>query len=238
MSKNTSIEEKITLLLRKAESTDSEHERDALSAAAEKLMIKFGIEMAQLDMNPKHKDSDPIETTKIVVRGIYARQLGEIIEKSAHGLGARAFSNDMRKWNGTIVITILDYKSTIGYTRKLAESLTRQGERAMRFWWKTARSWTPQNEGYIARRSFLAGFGSGAYNRILDEREEALATNQGAGELVHARESKLDDTMFNDFGVKIRKASAQEKRDRMANEAGFVNGMEADLAVAAGDLSR
>ena len=42
------IEEKIRLLLAKAESTEFEAERDTVLAAATKLMVKFGIEEAEL----------------------------------------------------------------------------------------------------------------------------------------------------------------------------------------------
>lgn len=237
MAKNTGIEEKIALLLRKAESTDSEHERDALSAAAEKLMIKYGIEMAQLDLDPKHRDSDPIEMKKIVVRGIYSMQQNEMIQSVAQALGARAFAQDMRRWNGTIVVTVLDFRSTLTQTTRLCESMIAQGERAMRVWWKRMRTVIHANEGYVARRSYLAGFTSGVYNRIFNERKEALGTIQGAGELVLARESKLEDMMRGELNVGVRRKSKAELVDMLAQMDGREDGLLADTSLISGDLT-
>ena len=56
--------EKIAKLLAKAERTDNEHERDAYTQQAERLMLKLGIERAELESAGEVKAEDIVEVTR------------------------------------------------------------------------------------------------------------------------------------------------------------------------------
>lgn len=220
MSKNTSIEERIELLLRKAESTDSEFERDALSAAAEKLMIKHGIEMAQLNLD-RDPTRDPIITKQLRFTGIYCKAHLRIASAVAEALGAKSYFMDFRN---TVTFTVLDFTSTIDFAIRLIESAVRQAEHGMKVWWNDARAFYPQNEGYRARRSYLEGFGTGIYFRIVDERKEALNEESAkVGELVLARDAQLEAEM-----PQLRMVKDKRKKDLDASIVGQQDGLKAN----------
>lgn len=218
--------EKIEALLRKAESTEFEGEREVLSAKAEKLMIKYGIERARLNLG--EKVADPIVDEHIVFKGIYAMAWKRIAIAVAKAMGAQAYYADYRKYNKTVVVTIIDFASTIEQTKRLVESLIAQAELGMAFFWNTNKWMYAQKDGFVARRSYLMGFASGAADRIRSEREEVVAETSGAGELVLARDTKLkaySDTL----GLVTR--NTRLNNTFLAQKAGRTDGANADTGL-------
>lgn len=225
---STTMLEKIEALLRKAESTEFEGEREALSAKAEKLMIKYGIERARLNLG--EQVADPIVDELIVFKGVYAMAWKRIAIAVAKAMGAQAYYTDYRRYNKTVVVTIVDFASTIEQTKRLVESLIAQAELGMAFYWNTNKWMFKQSEGYVARRSYLMGFAGGAADRITSERQEVVAETSGAGELVLARDTKLKahtDTL----GLKF--STARINNTLLAQKAGRADGANAETGLRA-----
>lgn len=225
---STNITEKIEALLRKAESTEFEAEREAFSAKAEKLMIQYGIEMAQLNMNERHEPTDKVITSVIHITGIYQMALMSMAIKVAKAMGASGFYTDLRRVSKTIVVTIVDFETTMPNTLRIVNSIMEQATFSMGFWWAANKPFVPTNEGYIARRSYLDGFSQGAADRIRSERQEAVNEVSGAGELVLVRSGEIAKVL-NDHGVRPSKGRRTFTPDAMG--AGRRDGRNADTNI-------
>ena len=217
---------RIEALLRKAESTNSDEEREMLSAKAEELMIKYSIDQAMLD--PDRSTEDKIISVQVYMRGIYQMIHMTSALSVVKAMGARGYYTDLRRLNKTVVVTIIDFESTIGLVQRMVDSVLAQSMMSMNFWWAANKNEWPDKAGYVARRSYLEGFGSGVADRIRREREEAVAeaSKTSGGELVLARGRKLDDAVA-PLGL-VNKAS-RHRSARDARVAGFVDGQRADI---------
>ena len=220
------IVNRIEALLRKAESTHSDEEREMLSAKAEELMIKYSIDQAMLD--PDRNTEDQIISVQIYIRGIYqmahmASALGVV-----KAMGARGYYMDHRHLDKTVVVTVIDFESTIGLVQRMVDSLLAQSMMSMGFWWAANKNEWPAKAGYMARRSYLEGFGRGVADRIRRERQEAVAemSETPGGELVLARGRKLDDAVA-PLGLVNKRSRHRSAYD--ARTAGFVDGQRADI---------
>lgn len=217
---------RIEALLRKAESTNSDEERETLSAKAEELMIKYSIDQAMLD--PDRNTEDQIISVQVHMRGIYQMIHMASALSVVKAMGARGYYTDLRRLNKTVVVTIIDFESTIGMIQRMVDSVLTQGMMSMSFWWAANKSEWAASQGYMARRSYLEGFGRGVADRIRREREEAVAevSETSSGELVLARDRKLDDAVAS-LGLVAKAARHRSARD--ARVAGFIDGQQADI---------
>ena len=217
---------RIEALLRKAESTNSDEEREMLSAKAEELMIKYSIDQAMLD--PDRNTEDQIISVQVHMRGIYQMIHMASALSVVKAMGARGYYTALRRLNTTVVVTIIDFESTIGMIQRMVDSVLTQGMVSMNFWWVANKNEWPDKAGYMARRSYLEGFGSGVADRIRREREEAVAevSETSGGELVLARGRKLDDAVA-PLGLVAKPSRHRSARD--ARVAGFIDGQRADI---------
>lgn len=227
---STNITEKIEALLRKAESTEFDAEREAFSAKAEKLMLQYGIEQAQLNMNERHEPTDKVITRVVDIKGIYQMALMSMAIKVAKAMGASAFFTDYRRVSGFIRVTIVDFETTMPNTVRIVNSIMEQAVFSMGFWWAANKILVPQKQGFIARRSYLDGFAKGAADRIKAERQEAVDEVSGAGELVLVRSVQIDKVLA-DHGVRPSRGRRSYTPDGMA--AGQRDGRNADTGLRA-----
>lgn len=176
----------IAKLLAKAESTTPE-EAGALTEHAERLILKYGIEQAQIDERRGllGKTQDQIVTERMLFHGVYAKDLREI------GIGVAMAFETVRPLVGEFppvaALYLVGHESDVRQAQTLTASLEVQAMVAMRAWWLAHRdSYAPEREGAKrrARSGFLRGFAVGAMSRIAESRRVVIDESGAGTELV------------------------------------------------------
>lgn len=225
----------IERLLAKAESTTPE-EAEALTEAAERLMVKHGIDAAMLAAKRKSSEPEKIVTEGVQFSGTYA--YGELLMASAV---VQAFGTMRVYKTGTtsspyMTLHIVGFESDVAQTKTLISSLTIQSVVAMRAWWKKNRSayqWYTESEKRNVRRQFIISFGQGAAERIKAATSEILNETQAAEPgtsnalVLVDRKAQVDDHLDNS-DLKFRKTRAIRGGGRDAREAGQTAGRNAN----------
>lgn len=214
MNDTTSLKAKIAGLLAKAERTDNEHERDAFNAKAEQLMIKYGIEQAELEAAGEVKPEEIIEV-RIPFTGIYAVVMPDFVHTVARALGNLSVLQSTSWDKKTRTAFVIGHKSDVEAAQVLIASLQLQAQSAMKRWWKSFddKAWMSNMEQYKARRQFIVSFSYGAADRIKSERRTEEATVSAGAALVLA--SKMDKV----------KDHVQTKYNPRASRGGVQGGM-------------
>ncbi|WP_314427999.1 DUF2786 domain-containing protein [uncultured Microbacterium sp.] len=204
----------IAKLLAKAESTTPE-EAEALTEHAERLIIKYGIEQAQIDERRGclGQTQEQIVTERMLFRGVYAKDMREIGIGVARGLGAvRPLLAEYPPIAGLLLV---GHPSDIAQVQTLTASLQVQAMVAMRSWWLEHRPfYVGQREGEKrrARSGFLRGFAVGAMSRIEESRRVTVEESGSGTELVLAsRRHRVDaavDAMHTSRSRRRRAADA------------------------------
>jgi hypothetical protein len=174
----------IEALLRKAESTSNAHEAEAFAAKAEALMIKHGIEQAELFANAGR--TEPIVRESIVFTGAYSHvnQHGAYYVADAFSEAITCYVTTRSASHRTL--WIVGFESEVAAVKVLLASLQMQSTTALNAWWATGPSWrrwerSEGHEKFMARRSFVQGFWGGAAARLREARESAVAATVGTG---------------------------------------------------------
>lgn len=224
----------INKLLAKAESTNAA-EAEALMAAAEKLMVKHGIEQAMLDAHKagNGQASDQIVQVRMDFTGAYRGEMINLGVAVCRGLGAL---QNLQYSGGTgkvFSLYIIGYQSDVDNAMTLINSLQVQSMVAVKEWWKGSKasySWQSSYDQEKARRSFVHGFGSGAGRRIHDSRlsviKEAEATSTGT-ELVLVNRSQAVQAHFDGIAKGKGRSRTATGRDGAASQ-GFAAGQKAN----------
>lgn len=236
-------QKKLTLIqqmLAKAESTTPE-EAEALTEAAEKLMIKFGINQAMIDAK-RQKDSKPEEmiTARVTFSGSYTAYQVRGMAAAASAFGTiRVLMQKRGKRESDLIL--IGYDSDVTQIKMLIESLILQSVVAMRDWWKNYpdRGYLTTQQGTMARRQFFASFGYGAADRIKSSLITATSETTGSEIALRDRGQAAADYMNSQFrtrrgtGVRGSFHGASEGREagRRANTGGTaVTGSRAALS--------
>lgn len=228
--KTEAMKAKIAALLAKAERTDNDAERDAYSQKAESLMIKLGIERADLEFKGEVK---PEEITKDDME--WAGNYGPTMVSFAYGV-VRAMGNlDMyqrKNYNGMLHwTTIVGTKSDIEQAKTLLTSLHLQAMTGLKRFQKEnreSRRYMTDMEKFIQNRSFLSGFGSEVARRVRETRtvEEKDAT-PGAALVLASKEDRVKAHMASLGLGKAR--GGTRSHDYLASAAGRVAGQSANI---------
>lgn len=189
------MKRKIAALLAKAESTTNEHERDAFNEKAERLMLRLGIERAELEAAGTVRPEDIVEEHRDWT-GNYSIVMVPFVSEVA-----RAFGNltvlQSKNHNGMRRRTwIIGHKSDVEEFLRLIDSLAVQVMSALKRWQKEHREerrWDTDMEKYTQNRSFISAFGSTVARRLRDERRQEEETASTGAALVLA--SKMDRVM-------------------------------------------
>lgn len=186
---------KIAGLLAKAERTDNEHERDTFTAAAEKMMLRLGIERAELESVGEVKPEEIVEERREWL-GNYAIVMVPFTSRVGRAFGNLTFlqnqnHNGMKRYS-----YVIGHKSEVEEFLRLLDSLHIQVMSALKRFQKDnreSRRYMTDMEKYTQNRSFIEAFGVTVALRLQKERkvEEAEATPGAA--LVLA--SKMDKVM-------------------------------------------
>lgn len=213
----TDIESTIAKLLAKAEGTTNQHEAEAFMAKAEELMLKHGIERAQLEAKATGvKKTTPIVTKRIRIKdgsgyALAFLQIGfevgpsfnvRVLQSSVHG------SNDKMLW-------LIGHEDDVADAETLWTSLRTQAQPAAVAWWrregKPAQPWASDNDAYLARREFIFGFAAGAGSRLRETRNRVVAEAGSGAELVLVDRSKAVDRWVEE-NLKVGKGRATSRR--------------------------
>lgn len=169
------IKSKIEKLLRLAESSNP-HEAQLASQQAEKLMIKWGIEEAELQ-HRQHKSEEIVE-----VRRTYTGQFAISWVSFAHAVcnGLGGLQNLQSGGGNNRTFYTIGHKSDVDRAEMLLNSLELQAMHAEADWWSTyvRKYGMTSSEKYKTRRAFYISFAMEVKARLKDMR---TAATQEAG---------------------------------------------------------
>lgn len=188
---------KIAKLLAKAEKTDSDEERDALNAKAERLMLRLGIEAAELEATGEVKPEEIITDHRDFL-GNYAITMLPSMYSVLRSFGNLSgyfvtFSYTRRR------LVVVGHKSDVEAFMVLAESLAIQVMHALSIWQKANRE---QRRGltdmqkYNQHRDFIDGFFVTVSKRVrVEKTEEEKDASPGAALVLVSKAERVDDFM-------------------------------------------
>lgn len=191
---------KIKQMLRKAEDpASSEHEREAFTEAAEKMMLRLGIEMAELESVGERK-ADPIVQVALAWRGSYSIAMIPFVCRVADGFGnltiLQSTFDDMLR-----VSYVIGHQSDVEQFQQLVSSLHLQVMSALKVWQREHRErrrWFTDMEKYTENRSFILGFGSRVGTRLRDLRNvEEQTASTGAALVLRSKQHAVDAWVSN-----------------------------------------
>lgn len=223
------MKDKIAKLLAKAEGTDNEDEREAFTAKAEKLMLKLGIDAAELEAAGEVKPEEIIEVRR-EYKGGYALTFVSFVHAVANGWGNVTV---LQSGRGSVRYAyIIGHKSDVEMLTQLITSLELQAMSALHVWQKTepSRQYQDNNARYVGSRSFLEAYGRTVGNRLFKLRQQAeTEATTGAALVLASKQSRVDDYMGQAY-PKLGKARGGNRRySAIAGAAGREAGNRADI---------
>lgn len=200
---STKMKTKIELLLAKAEGTDNEHERDAYTAKAQRLMLEWGIAEADLEARGEIKPEPVVQEHKDY-RGSYATAMPVFANSVATGMGALRVLKTT--YGSTARVYVIGHQSDVNYFWMMMNSLEAQCTSALTTWWKTAdeRQWLGRQEGWKARRQFILSFGHTVGSRLSALRTEVQTEATPGAALVLVDKATRVDEWVDDQYKKLR----------------------------------
>lgn len=172
MSTQESIAETIAKLLNKAEGTDNQHEAEAFSEAAERLMIKHAIDAAAVRAKQTGASVKPEEIIEVEhrFRGIFASAHKHLALALGHALGFQMYQ---RKVTPGEQMFWVGYESEIKEAQVLLTSLMAQAKRLEARATRNETFWD-KSERYRFRRSFLDAFAAAVGDRVKATRQSVI----------------------------------------------------------------
>lgn len=231
--------DKVAKLLAKAESNGVTHEeREALLAAASRIMAKRGIDAAVLAArDPRRAADDPIGYTIVEVTGVGPKRYGKewvgMGIDVATALGAKAFYNH-RGRGQTVRLGIAAHRTDAERIVQLWRSLQIQATSELARFVAGYSTWSSYDESdkYQIRRSFIVGYGRQVASRLRALRastiEETKLSEPGTDLAVRDRETQIDAWLEAGGIGRIGKERGR-RYDASGAIAGHVAGDRADI---------
>lgn len=234
----TKYADRINALLAKAESTHSPEEAEALSAKAEELMIKWGIEEAHLleaaAKKGERKTGDQIVSLIMDVTGDYHQAWETLARYVMTGLSTSIKPIYTGKDRNYTQITFVGFAGDLSRGQSLFDSLRIQAEDAYKVWWKAERK--RMNDSYTGmerfkiKRQFFISFSTAVYNRLVARR--AAEVKKAAGTDLVLRNQ--DQAVTQEFQRMFPRVHKMPNRGLVGNararEAGHTAGRHATFA--------
>lgn len=225
------MKDRIRKMLRQAEGTNNEHERDTFNEAAEKLMIKLGIARAELEAEGEVRAEEIVEVVR-EWRGNYSIVMVPFVSDVAYGFGNLTVlqSNHGAMLRKTYVI---GFKSDVEAFLTLIDSLALQVLSALRVWQRDnaeARRGLTDMQKYVQHRSFITGFGHTVSNRLSANRTVAEDHASTGAALVLASKKDRIGSWIDETYPKVGKArGGMQYHSSIGMEAGREAGHSANL---------
>ena len=223
----------IALLLRKAEDPAvSPEERETFLNAAQKKMLRLGIDIAELEAVGDVKPEDIIEA-QLVWRGSYSIAMIPFTDAVAHGFGhlttLQANYSDMLR-----VSYVIGTKSDVETFRVLITSLHTQAMIGLKEYQKAHRErrrYFTDMEKYTENRSFLLGFAQQVSRRLRQMRStEEQTASTGAALVLASKESRVQAFVTNEYPSLPKARGGMQTDSYGARAAGRQAGQDANLA--------
>lgn len=231
---STDYATRINALLAKADSTTFPEERDSFTAAAERLMVKWGVSDAMLADAAQRKDARPvapIEQRAYRVEGTSAHYIAELVNAvAAMGIGpVRTFIS-----RGRPVWWAVGYPDDLRRVELYVPHLAPQARKAWQTWWR-ANGWdsTGGSEYERARSSFFSAYGNTVRDRFNVMFGEEVAETTGAELVLANKASQVEDFVST---MNVRSVKPRASMEYSARSAGRTAGRAANLT--AGSLGR
>lgn len=224
--------DKIAKLLAKAERTDNDHERDAFTAQAERLMLKMGIERAELESAGEIKAEDIVEEKRLWT-GNYAIVMVPFTTRVGRSFGSLNFlqsknHNGMQRWS-----YVIGHKSDVAEFLTLLDSLHLQVMAALKRWQRAnveERRYLTDMEKYTQNRSFIEAFGSAVAWRLQEERkQEEAEASTGAALVLASKQDRVDLWVGEQYTNLRSSRTGARTYDGAAAMAGHIAGQQASL---------
>ena len=229
MTEPSARAETIMKLLAKAEANGTTPaEREALSAKAAELMIKWGIEEAMLTA----ANADRLKTEAIVKREIatdvpksFSHEYAVIGCYVADALGTKGLLQSYRSHKTLIVI---GFESDVERVVQLYKSLVVQCTQDLGKWYRGAvREWHSGTDRYNIKRGFISGFSTGVGDKLKQIYKQAVADSGTGTDLVLVdRRGRVDSWISANMRTTT---SAGRRYDASARGAGFGAGQRANV---------
>ena len=238
MNANMSTIEKakdtIAKLLRKAEDPAvSPEERETFLDAAQKKMLRLGIDIAELEAVGDVKPEEIVEI-RLDWRGSYSIAMIPFAAYVAKGFGnlttLQATSSDMLRHS-----YVIGTKSDVETFQTLVLSLQKQAMLGLTEYQKEHRArrrYFTDMEKYTENRSFLLGFAAQVQRRLRTMRQtEERTASTGAALVLASKESRVQAWVDSAYGDSLRKARGGIQTNAYgAQRAGQIAGDRANLA--------
>ena len=221
----------VEALLAKAESTTSPEEAEALTAKAEELMIRYGIEAAMLAARrAAGAKPEQIVTRTVPFKGNYGVTLiagGWLVARAMSGEAVQGYQA-----RGTGLV-LIGFESDVEQAARLVSSLALQAMVARDAWWRRApeRKWADAGQSFVERRTFVDRFFVGAADRLRRERAvavgEARASEPGTELVLRGRSAAVAEHLA---GLGLRAGKQRRTRTGYAGaHAGYAAGQSANV---------
>lgn len=222
--------ERIRMFLRKAESTTFEEERKTFLEAAEKMMMRLGLERAELEANGEAQ-AEPIVRKSVILKGNYSGIMVEFFSCMAYGYGD-LFSYQIR-YRGRLDrdAVVMGTESDTEQFLELFQSVHTQALAALHRWQKETRGerfFMTDMEKFNLNRSFLKGFGEEVGSRLFSIRmEQSGMASKGAELVLASKQARIQEEVDK---MTLRTAqSAMRGRNPYAELMGREAGRDADI---------
>jgi len=229
------LKEKIALLLNKAENTPYPAEAQTFQEHAERMMVRYGITAAQLDVEAGRgsQKTEEIIETRFVFKGSFRKQ------------EFAGFSQICNVWPGitllksternTVTAYVIGHKSDVESVLRMLTSLLIQLPVARTTWWKSVRddySWMSPSESYLERRTYTLGWMGAVASRFKELfREESAEAGTGTDLVLASRQDQVEawrDEKYTNLRYSRSQLSTGSYNSRMA---GSRDGQRADLGL-------
>jgi hypothetical protein len=224
--------DKIAKILAKAEGTTNDHERDTFLAAAEKMMLRLGIERAELESAGTIKAEEIVEQKRNWT-GNYSITMVPFVHRLAQAWGNLTVLQSVNH-NGMLRTTfVIGHKSDVEDFLQLVDSLHLQVMSALKRWQRDNREerrYYTDMEKYVGNRSFIEGFGYTVAKRLREERhaEEAQAS-PGAALVLVSKQERVDAWKDENYGTLRPGRGGAKSSDSGAFYSGAIEGRSANM---------
>jgi len=211
--------DKIAKLLRKAESTSSQEEADALYSKAQELMLTYAISEEMVARAAGKTVQDKIVSEHIDYAGSYQAALFDIGAAIARAndcyvlitKNLRVPDKEKNKWVNVTRLTIIGFKSDVDRVRLLDASVQLQAGLTLRQWAKTnVKDYWSGMEKFKQRRAFLFGYASGLSYQLHKARAAAVKTvsdehgEKGVALVLADKKTQVNDWVDVTYGKSLR----------------------------------
>jgi hypothetical protein len=225
------MKDKIAKLLAKAEGTSNEAEQRAFTEKAEQLMIRLGIDAAELEAAGTVKPEDIVEVQRVWTT-IYAPAMGQFTYLVGMAYGNLTFLQG-RAGKDFVRSYIIGHKSDVEQFEVLLTSLHLQVMSALKQFRKDNREerrYYTIHQNFITDRSFIEGYAAAVARRLREMRRvEESTASEGAALVLVSKKERVEDWKDNRYPDARKGRESTRQQSWRGRSAGAAAGQQASL---------